>query len=100
MRVGLVFFALLLALTPVASAQDRDADCVSDAVDCCPGVFNPRQEDCNGDGTCDACQAGDHDTDGLANDRDNCACVRNTFQFDEDGDARNRRAAKRNVPKA
>lgn len=36
-------------------AADKDADSVPDAIDNCPGIFNPDQTDTDGDGVGDAC---------------------------------------------
>jgi hypothetical protein len=40
----------------LAGAPDADADAVPDAIDNCPGVFNPDQADADADGTGDACE--------------------------------------------
>ncbi|HZS39661.1 MAG TPA: hypothetical protein VFF06_22670 [Polyangia bacterium] len=40
-----------------SQTADADHDGVPDAVDDCPGAFNPDQADANGDGIGDACQA-------------------------------------------
>jgi hypothetical protein len=78
---------LALALPAVAGAQDADGDCLADAVDCCPGAYNPGQDDCDGAPGCDACApASDADGDGVEAAADNCPCVANTAQGDADGD--------------
>ena len=35
--------------------EDQDLDFITDCVDNCPGIYNPAQQDCDGDGTGDAC---------------------------------------------
>jgi hypothetical protein len=55
-----------------------------DPEDNCPGVYNPTQEDGNGDGVGNACE--DFDEDGIANAFDNCPTVTNSRQRDQDGD--------------
>src|SRR5687768_14039977 len=78
--------AVVVPLGTTARAQDADADCAEDAVDCCPDTVNPRQDDCDADGTCDACQPGDADGDGVDGPADNCPCSPNVDQDDFDGD--------------
>jgi hypothetical protein len=60
---------------------DQDGDGVSDCVDNCPTVSNPGQEDCDGDGTGDVCEA-DTDGDGIPDDCDTETCD----GVDNDGD--------------
>jgi hypothetical protein len=42
-----------------STGQDADGDGVEEAADNCPGVFNPAQDDGDGDGLGDACDQGD-----------------------------------------
>ncbi len=82
------------------AGEDSDADGVIDACDNCPGVGNPGQADCDGDGSGDACVGlGDFDGDGAVGLTDygwflgcaagagECAAVcLAAFDFDGDGD--------------
>ena len=68
---------------------DRDFDGVADDRDNCLLVANPRQQDGDGDGIGDACDAGDEadvDFDGKPDAQDNCPSIFNPAQSDADGD--------------
>ena len=68
-----------------AEAGDGDGDGVPDGTDNCPAVSNPGQEDSDGDGTGNACEA-DTDGDTVIDDVDNCDATPNPGQEDNDGD--------------
>jgi hypothetical protein len=76
----------------VSALPDRDGDTKPDGEDNCPAVSNPGQEDTDGDGASDACDAfprdarNDSDRDGLGADADNCPLVSNRSQADWDRD--------------
>ena len=95
-------------MVSLAAFGDCDEDGVDDAVDNCPSVANPGQEDTDGDGigdACDNCPAvanadqldsdfdgvgdacdDDADNDGIPDASDNCVYVSNPGQEDADGD--------------
>jgi hypothetical protein len=67
--------------------EDGDDDGVEDALDNCPSVSNPGQQDADGDGVGDACNdASDPDGDEWADALDNCPGAANPGQEDTDGD--------------
>src|SRR5207249_2304542 len=70
-----------------AGLPDADGDGFPDAVDDCPTVANPDQQDSDHDGVGDACETGgDADGDGVADAADDCPRVPNPDQRDTDGD--------------
>ena len=69
----------------VSQLLDTDADALYDEEDNCPSTPNPAQQDTDGDGFGDLCDA-DLDGDGYDNGLDNCPGVDNVGQEDTDGD--------------
>jgi hypothetical protein len=84
-------------LAVLAGEVDEDADGIYEAVDNCPQIYNPDQEDVDLDGLgdiCDECPLdpdNDDDGDEICADVDNCPTVSNVdqhdFDFDGIGDA-------------
>lgn len=64
---------------------DQDFDGIPDASDNCLSVYNPGQDDRNGNGAGDACDP-DADGDGVLNEADNCPLIENADQADSDND--------------
>ena len=71
-----------------ACCVDADTDGICDALDNCPGLANPTQEDVDADGigdVCDVCpldKYNDVDGDGVCGDIDNCPGIANPLQED------------------
>ncbi len=64
---------------------DTDGDNVSDLSDNCKDIFNPLQENIDGDSLGDVCDS-DIDNDGILNDEDNCKEIANFNQENTDND--------------
>ncbi len=73
-----------------ASGPDSDGDTMHDGCDSCVGFANPQQDDADGNGVGDACQAcasgTDPDADNVCSAADNCVTAANTGQEDFDSD--------------
>jgi len=75
----------------LGSGSDNDGDGIDDAVDNCPAIANPGQEDTDGDGIGDACDAcpndplNDADGDGVCGDVDICPGGDDNVDTDLDG---------------
>ncbi len=65
--------------------ENADGDPLGDACDNCPMALNPTQDDQDGDGQGDACDL-DRDGDGVVDATDNCPAVANAGQADLDLD--------------
>ncbi|MFT7559976.1 MAG: hypothetical protein ACI93R_001891, partial [Flavobacteriales bacterium] len=80
----LAFDTEFFQYTFIDGPSDVDGDGVIDSLDNCPTIANPGQEDANGNGVGDACEAGtlDQDGDGWADVNDNCPVIANPGQED------------------
>lgn len=70
---------------PTSCQYNNDGDGVPDVLDNCPNIWNPNQEDADGDDIGDVCDS-DIDGDSIYNWDDNCPYVANPDQADFDGD--------------
>ncbi len=73
------------APAPTPTSTDSDSDGIPNANDNCPNTVNPAQEDFDGDGKGDACDA-DDDNDGVPDASDGCPLGHNSPTADHDGD--------------
>ena len=84
-RPGFPFFWVHGETVSLTCMPDADSDGVPDAMDNCPTIVNPSQEDTNQNGVGDACDD-DDDGDGILDGTDNCQFVVNPGQADADLD--------------
>jgi hypothetical protein len=78
-------FDLYYSQTCASIVNDLDGDCYADPDDNCPSVYNPGQENLDGDSEGDICDD-DVDGDGVPNATDNCLLIQNPGQEDWDND--------------
>jgi hypothetical protein len=71
--------------TGVLQIDDTDGDGIADPFDNCPTVFDPTEQDSDGDDLGDPCDP-DVDGDGIPNADDRCPSVADAGQVDTDGD--------------
>ena len=84
------FVSLSIILNSCSSYEinfDKDDDGIQNSIDNCPDTQNPNQEDSDGDGIGDVCDAfNDIDNDGIEDSVDNCPDTQNPNQEDSDND--------------
>jgi hypothetical protein len=81
---GTTYNSAIIVGSGSSCTGDSDGDGVIDAIDNCPSIPNPGQENFDGDALGDVCD--DSDGDGVFDDTDNCKTVSNAGQEDQDGD--------------
>ncbi|MCP4707655.1 MAG: hypothetical protein GY869_03435, partial [Planctomycetes bacterium] len=79
-------FGPLSDVRPNLDGTDSDSDGVCNLSDNCYRVYNPGQENADGDAFGDVCER-DDDNDGVLDHLDNCSLVANPTQENADGDA-------------
>lgn len=87
-RFGMVLVIAVITASVFFAAPmsaDGDFDGIADYRDNCPSIYNPDQQDTDGDGEGDVCD-GDDDNDGVLDVNDNCVIDSNPDQLDTDGD--------------